>query len=324
MRRGAVVLADGDAGWKLRLGNRDYVALYDASEADRDQSADALFHNLLEPLAGRRPPQANYVAAVAANDGRLHDFFERYGATSYGWIWTRLEPQMRGEDVEDDEVLLIDMKRRFLAARDASQPGLFTGILDGFLDKERWRQCESCSSRHGCPIRFNVHTLSDLRVGPLVRERLHRLLLTVHLRRERRVTVRDLRSALAFILTHDMDCRDVHDAITEGRWPLADSSVYYFNAAFDGSGGEDLLLDEWRQLDPSFTPTPRLDRFLYFHRNPDQIDLIETLFLPVSDRSPPDFVGETPSSRISNLKRRYFFEGDASHSATDRLPAPWR
>ena len=268
-------------------------------------------------LRGRKEPAVKYLAGIAVNDGRLRDFFERNGSTYYPWLWDRLRPQLSDRPCSEGGVLLVDMKRRCLVGSRPEDASLFSGILDRFLDPERWGPCKHCAARRECPIWVNVQVLSDpgLR-GPICR-RLYRLILTVHLRRERRATVRDLRSSLAFLITHDCGCRTIHEERAKGQWPLADTSRYYFNAVFDGSGGPDLLLDEWQQLDPSLVPAPHLDRYLHFHRNQDQLNQIEELFRQASDRPSPTITTPDPRLRIAALKRRYVFE-----AATDRNTGP--
>ena len=215
------------------------------------------------------------------------------------------------------------MKRRCLVGSSPQDACLFSGILDRFLDPQRWEPCRHCVAQHECPIWFNVQSLSDTSLREPIRRRLHRLLLAIHLRRERRATVRDLRSALAFLITHDLGCGTIHEERAKGQWPLADASRYYFNATFDGSGGPDLLLDEWQQIDPALVPAPRLDRYLHFHRNPDQSTCIEALFRRAAARPAPAMASPDYRERIAALKRRYAFEADGGPDAKSKqFPSP--
>ena len=303
---GAAVEAENEAGWKLRLGDATFAALYDASESHEGRSADDLFHDVLEPLRGRKEPEVKYLAGIAVNDGRLRDFFERNGSTYYPWLWDRLRPQLSDRPYSESGVLLVDMKRRCLVGSRPDEPSLFSGILDRFLDPERWKACTHCAARRECPIWANVRSLGDPGLREPISRRLHRLILAMHLRRERRATVRDLRSALAFLITHDCGCETVHQERAKGQWPLADISRYYFNAVFDGSGVPDLLLDEWQQLDPSLVPAPRLDRYLHFHRNQDQLNQIEELFRQAEGRPSPTLASPDPRQRIAALNAAMF------------------
>lgn len=324
--RGGRPEAESPAGWRFRLGDRTYAAIYDASESHHGRSANTLLNEILNPLAGPEPIDTPYTAAIAVNDGRLYDFFERYGESWYPWLWERIRAQRDGEIGGDSRVVLVDLKNRSLIRERPDEPAMFSGILEEFVARDHWRVCEQCAARLECPIRLNALAFQDPTVGPIMRRRLHSLLLGVHLKRERRPTIRDLRSAFAYLITHDLGCEDIHNERRNGVVPLGGSSRLYFNAAFDSSGAPDLLLDEWSQLDPAAVANPRLDRFLYFHRQRDQADAIRALFLepagrpdPVAAADPSDF-----RSWIAMMKRRYFFEGSPhlDHLAQWDLPVP--
>ncbi len=181
--------------------------------------------------------------------------------------------------------------------------------------------------RTHCPIKFNVDSLSDDEAGERVRQRLERLLLAVHLQRERRPTIRDLRSMLAFLITGDRSCREVHRVVDgDGSWHPAD--VLYFESAFSGQGSPDLLLDELRTLDPASAPSARLDRFLFFHRYTDVRPMLQAKFMKFrerseellrSDDSPAD--ARRQAEWIRRTKRRLYFEGDEQELRKANLPA---
>lgn len=318
----AIAEYDDPAGWCLRRGNHSFAALYDASESHEGTSADELFHRLLAPLAGRAEPPAGYTGCVAINDGRLRDFFERNGALRYPWLWDRLRPQLDGKAGDRDGVVLVDMKRRSLATTDPTSPSVLQQILDRFLAPECWEACRGCVARNECPIWWNVQSMSSGVLGPDIRHRLNQLLLGIHLRRERRPTIRDLRSALAFLITHDLGCQDIHRERDEGRSPLTQTTRLYFNAAFSGDGSPDLVLDELQNFDPALVPSPRLDRFLHFHRTKRFFGAVERLFRQVPERPTVDFSLLKETERFQALKRRYFFEAETPGDKPAAMPRP--
>lgn len=311
------------SGWRIRFGDRTFAALYDASESHEGNSADGLVHKILEPVEGEDPPDDGYSAAIAVNDGRLLDFFERNGASRYPWLWNKLAPQLFESQSADSSVVLVDLKRRSVVGEDPLEASIFSRILEKFVEASRWAPCEGCAAREECPIRFNALSFRDPILGPVVRNQLHQLLLAVHLQRERRPTVRDLRSALAFLITHDLGCEDIHKERDAAKWPLADTSRIYSSAVFNRSGSPDLLLDDWGQLDPAVVASPRLDRFLYFNRTTEVAE--EAYAKPaerVHLRIPIDPDGEDEWLRF--MKRRYFFEASRDRELSHRweLPRP--
>ena len=59
------------AGWRMRMGDRTFAAVYDASEARDGKSSDELMN---EALTG----EEHHTALIAVNDGRLLSFFSAY------------------------------------------------------------------------------------------------------------------------------------------------------------------------------------------------------------------------------------------------------
>src|SRR5690606_33951627 len=154
----------------------------------------------------------------------------------------------------------------------------------------------------------------------------HRLMLLTHLRREKRATIRDFRSALAFMLTGDRGCSDVHEARRRGVAPLANRGWLYYNAAHSGEGCPDLLLDEWENMDPAAIASPRLDRHLWFHREPQFASTLQKL-VTMDERRPAVPVistGDTDHEWLASMKRRYFFEADREVVEHSGFPAPAR
>jgi serine/threonine protein kinase len=322
--RGAEIIAADPAGWRLRYQDRTYAALYDASESHGHKGADDLMHDVLRPLAGNHPPRPDYVGIIAANDGRLLDFFERFGGLQYGWLWPQLQSQLLDNRYEEGEVLLIDLKRRSLVQGDGQDRGVFEQILNQFVAHERWTICEGCVARNECPMRANALTFIDPLLSGQVRDRLRDLLLAVHLRRERRPTLRDLRSALSFLLTHDLSCEEVHEERRRGIVPISDSGRLYYNAAVSGAGVPDLLLEEWHQLDPGGTPAPALERYLFLHSRRSEAPMLRELLLEssVRPRVPVTPGAEAPAAWMVSFKRRFYFEGREARSTPPARMVP--
>jgi serine/threonine protein kinase len=322
IRRGATILASGPAGWRIRLHNHEFRALFDASESDSGRSADDVLRQVLQPLEIGSHLNGGYTGLVAINDGRLLQFLDSGGDSVDPQIRTSLRQQLEHAADPSDGVVLVDLKRRSVVAPAGSSLGLFDDILKEFTRPERWAACVSCSARLECPIRFNALSFSDRSLRPATAVGLGTLLKATHLRRERRPTLRDLRSAIAYLITHDVGCADIHAERKRGVSPTAGGARYYFNAAFDGSGGPDLLLDEWATLDPGEVGEPRLDRYLFLRRS-DSSEL-DRLFVGATDRPSlnPALGALDDSDRwVAALKHRYAFEGDASAPAELGLPS---
>jgi hypothetical protein len=137
------------------------------------------------------------------------------------------------------------------------------------LKPEFWEPCQHCAWREQCFIYFNVSALADPASGPPVRERLRTLFEVVHLRRQLHITMRDMRSALSWLLFRDHSCDDVARLLSAHVSPIERLSRLYYDAyAAEGSPPEgrvdDRLVGLLRQIDPAQVANPTIDRTLHF------------------------------------------------------------
>ncbi|MCD2197896.1 protein kinase [Actinomycetospora endophytica] len=246
---GATTLHSDAAGWKKRLGARTFAAVYDASESHGQLSADELLRQALDS------DEDEHTVLLAANDGRVVQFFLNDHAERYPEIAEELARQQAGEPASG-RIVLVDLKRRALALPSGSGiVPLGENILASLTGPERWSSCDECIARAVCPVRGNVELLR----GNAARSALSELLLISHLRRRRRATVRDLRSALAWLITGDLDCGTVHSEHGRGQDPGAGPYRRTPDLAFAPDSG-DYLVQEWAELDPAVLPAPAVAR----------------------------------------------------------------
>lgn len=244
---GATAVHEDAAGWRKRLGGRTFVAVYDASESHGELSSDALIRQALDPDDGDVPSQRTVL--LAANDGRIAQFCAEH-RERYPEITAELDRQLRGSVAEPGaRIVLVDLKRRALALPDLDGPALGANILSSLTALHRWEVCTGCEAREVCPMRANAEQLRSGRARRAVSE----LLLTSHLRRRRRATVRDVRSAFGWLITGDTSCEAVHDDVEKGLDPALGRRA--FDLAFDADSG-DYLVREWADLDPAALPAP--------------------------------------------------------------------
>ncbi len=248
---GAVTVGSDAAGWRKRLDGRTYAAVFDASESHGDLTSDELIREALDPAEGDDP--ARRTVLLAANDGRIAQFCTTHAAR-YPEITAELDRQRAGGEAEEGaRIVLVDLKRRALATPDLDGPALGANVLSSLVALHRWEVCGGCEAREVCPIRRNAE---QLRTGQS-RRAVSELLLTSHLRRRRRATVRDVRSAFGWLITGDVSCDTVHDEVEQGRDPGRDRRA--FDLAFDARSG-DYLVQEWAELDPAELPAPAAAR----------------------------------------------------------------
>lgn len=243
---GGIVEQETLAGWRITMDGRTFAAVYDASEARDGKSSDDL---VMDALDGGD----EHTALIAVNDGRLLSFFASY-SDLYPRCYEAVDAYSRGQIPTTPGIAIVDLKRRSLASTGEDDEGLAGLILASFTSAPLWSACTDCTARNSCPILANRDLLAEAGRGPLLE-----LVKVSHLRRKRRATFRDVRSAFAWTITGDIGCDDVHRAADEGRdLRLADNSLAY-DLAFD-EGNPDYLVSEWSLVDPSMLAAPSVER----------------------------------------------------------------
>ena len=118
--------------------------------------------------------------------------------------------------------------------------------------------------RDKCYAFHNVRTFQDETAGPKVTERLKSLYTLTHLRGRLHITLRDLRSALAFMLVGTRDCAEIHELYRAGpatRSRRRSTSTAGWAARGRMSTASCRLL---REVDIGLASDPKLDRSLDF------------------------------------------------------------
>ncbi|WP_447005885.1 protein kinase domain-containing protein [Saccharothrix isguenensis] len=276
----ADTLHDDEAGWRKQLDGHTFIAVYDASESNGPLSSDEMLRQAIDPGDGEDPDRRTVL--IAANDGRVTQFFTDH-EDLYPNIAEQTLRQRRADTDSNSRVVLVDLKRRALAIPGSETPSLAEAILDLFTAEERWSACTGCAALYSCPIRRNAADLRTSSTAAAVKE----LVLTSHLRRRRRATVRDVRSAFAWLITGDLSCEQIHSERDDGKDPATTDRLLPA-LAFGGASGDNLL-QEWAELDPAELPAPgairtaraRVDVLPDLHEitEPDMRRLKRALFL---------------------------------------------
>ena len=329
--RDAVTLpCDKQNGWRYKLGAHTFVANYDASESSKDKRANDLLNEILAPLRGDYPPRPDlgYTALIAINDGKLREFL--LSNRDYNWLGKQVHRLLDEPDwTVDRRVALVDLKQRSVVGGglgDAERDDLYEQVLLSLLSDDGWSACNGCRARARCPMKFNRDTLADPEKGSLVRGRLRTLLQMTHLRRERHITMRDLRSALAYIVAGTSTCEDIHAEIDAGELPPGWYNRFYFMATFNPFGESEENLTDFALYDPAQVTSPRLDRFLHFRRHGEGREQLERVMAPMPLRSDQPLKALTVSalgrSWYDANKRRLFYEGDVDQLASSQQQLP--
>ena len=271
-RDGAAITALPN-GYRVEWNGRSFLSNLDGSQDQEGQLNDEVLLEFFSPYKDGAPKTSEtHTRLIAINEGRLMDFLTTH-RQAFSELRLAVEEGLRS-GLPQGDTAVVNLNLRSVVAQvpvvSGDEGGLHLSIFDQQLialtNPVLWSACESCDLRSQCYALHNARTFSDATNGSRVRERLRTLYTLVHLRGRLHITLRDLRSALAFTLTSGRDCDEIHDLYREG-----DAQTYlegfYFNAWMGGEGNADRLLKELAALDIARLNEPQLDRALDFHLN---------------------------------------------------------
>lgn len=313
-----------------------YETNYDGSQDEGDRENDAVLETFFEPFGGDVLDGLNgdQVRLIAINEGRLLDFLSnRTYAQRFAGLRRFVMAALDGQ-TNEPRALLVNLNLRAVTAHAAES--VVERQLKAMLRPELWAPCEGCAHRARCPLKHNVDTLRDTTSGAATRERVRRLFEIVHLRRQAHVTMRDLRSALSYLLLRDQSCDDVGRLFARTDADVTEhlARLYYPDAFADhdaeiglSAGGApgtgprparaaaeeravDRLVRRLREADVGLPNEPALDRrldhlpltavpWMTFARTPDAWEVMETL-----RRNAPGPFDGVPFAELLAARRR--------------------
>ena len=302
-------------GWEVDIAGHRFKANYDASESHNGQRSNELLAELFKSFKGNEapPPDIRETVLVAINDGKMHEFL--IGKRDYLWLGREVSwftDEVAGLD-KPGRVVVVDLKQRSVVG-DNYSADLLDGVLDKLVSKDNWEICSNCRAREICPMKFNRDSLASNTSG--IRNRLRRLIQVSHLRRDRHMTIRDMRSLLSYILVGENSCEDIHNELDEDSISPKWTDRLYYSATFNPDGVVEDNLTEFSICDPASTNHPRLDRILWHLHRTQRTDVTDSWSITIHDRSnePNRALNRlaTPLQWMNLVKRRLYFESNES------------
>lgn len=302
----------GGNGAIIAYEGRRLITNLDGSQDEGDRSNDDVLAAFFAPFAGVLPAPPDFeTRVIAINEGRLIDF-----VTAQTDRFHALEKAVMGFVSETsyqlpEWFLLVNLNLRALTiAGHAEGEGnertdsLTHEILKRFSDERLWLPCATCVAHDHCYARTNAATLRDPVLGPRAADRLRETLDLVRLRRRMHISMRDLRSALAYMVAGTRRCDEIVGLATSvdesirSENPLGDKlgldsarallGGHLYNALFaasdkfgpalrDGAAAQDRLLRTTAAVDVAKTANPEDDGRLWrsdempFRVDPDSL-----------------------------------------------------
>lgn len=327
---------ENNNGASFKIKGINYLSNYDGSQDEDERANDQVLEEFFAPFeSATNFDSASEGRIIAINEGRLADFLIKSGKHKI------LEKTIEDFFHEDGNtelptgLLIINLNLRSVVASN-SKKGEFSILrkqIEKISNPSLWKKCETCELKNKCFIRFNIQSYNDSSAGNEIIRRLEWLLRTISYKRELHITIRDLRSFIAWMITRDYNCNEVETLYEKGiEEPQGYWELFYYNisAPKKDSASNDRLIKLIRETDIASTSVPSVDRDLYFapHKPSSFISFenrdIDMVFsfnefkqvLPVYEQD------NTSRELVKNMHRSYrrhhYFEGKKMYES--RLP----
>ena len=327
---------DHKNGAKFDVNGTPYESNYDGSQDEDGKINNEVLESFFNPFEGlTNYNNASEGRVIAINEGRLVEFLKT--SAKYQSLHDTIDQYFYKEGHFDlpPGLMIINLNLRSVTAVDDEEPSLFRQQVKALTKKSLWNKCEGCSIANKCFIKYNVESLNDPASGDEVITRMEWLLRTVGLKRELHITMRDLRSYIAFMISRDHSCEEVESVYTELQHkPEEYWQLYYFNLTnsdYEDSGDNDRLVKLLRETDIGNVAIPNLDRDLFFgqHVNRHYLEFSDRSFNLIDDFNnnkiwaPAHEQTEELLDKIKTIQKTYirhqYFEGRISNYQK-RLP----
>lgn len=265
----ALNIHDHKNGARFKINGVQFESNYDGSQDEDQRANNEVLENFFKPFAElSNYNESNEGRIIAINEGRLVEFLKT--TRKHKTLHDTIENYFYNEGHHElpSGLMIINLNLRSVAAQDNQEPSLFRSQLKALTQKDLWAKCETCPLASKCFIKYNVDSFNDSASGEEIITRMEWLLRTASLKRELHITMRDLRSFIAFTLTRDHECSDIEQLVkaSENK-PESYWQYYYFNItnpAVNDSGNQDRLIKLLRETDIGEVAIPDKDRDLFF------------------------------------------------------------
>jgi len=313
-------------GARFKINDVTYESNYDGSQDEENSVNNDVLEKFFQPFENvKNYSQATEGRIIAINEGRLVEFLTT--SVKHKSLAKLIEDYFyeEGHTQLPDGLMIVNLNLRSVVADDFGEGSLFKNQIKVLTQKTLWTKCKECELAKGCFIKYNVDTLNDTAAGESVINRIEWLIRTVSLKRELHITMRDIRSLIAYMLTHDISCEDLSemkDVNPQKYW-----EYYYFNITnpnLNDSGGKDRLVKLLRETDIGEVAIPHWDRELFFskHNPKDYIEFAERehnlidsfneykSFVPAHEQTPE--LIQAIREKHKTFARHHYFEGKTS------------
>lgn len=279
---------EGIASNVQRLSNRNganfsingvpFQSNYDGSQDEEELANNDVLTEFFKPFEGKNTfKDAPEGRIIAINEGRLVDFLQ--SAEKHRKLYDIIDEYFyqEGKTQLPEGLMIINLNLRSVTAMELGRESLLRSQVKKLTNRDLWGDCNECPLANRCFIKYNVDSFTDSAAGDEVINRLEWLVRTLVYKKELHITIRDLRSMIAYMLTRDLSCTEVGkllEDIDKDVYPQEYYwQFYYFNlTASDMFLGkmipqlhsDDRIVKLLRETDVAMVAIPSADRDLYY------------------------------------------------------------
>jgi serine/threonine protein kinase len=290
-----IELFDSHNGARFDIGGIKYESNYDGSQDENNLKNIDVLRQFFSPFVGLTNfNEAKEGRIIAINEGRLIEYLE--ASPEHKFLYDAIDEYFYKEGVTPlpEGVMVINLNLRSVTALNEQRESLFRQQVKALTAKALWSKCETCPLGNKCFIKYNVDSLSDSAVGSEIISRLEWIVRTIVYKREVHITMRDIRSMIAWLITRDFSCQDIpniiqkeaeltqtyEDAVGDEAKMIAKLNLdlytqqswlrYYFNVTspdsklYNDLQSEDRIVKLLQETDIASVSIPDRDRDLYY------------------------------------------------------------
>ena len=326
---------DAHNGARILLNDIIYQTNYDGSQDEANLKNSDVLKEFFKPFENLKDnfKKAAEGRIIAINEGRLMDFLE--SSPEHKFLYEAIDEYFYKEGASDlpEGVMVINLNLRSVTAVDANGETLLRKQVKALTNPRLWSKCATCPMASRCFINFNVKSLNDTAVGNEIIKRLEWIVRTIVYKREVHITMRDLRSMIAWMITRDYNCASIPSLIQReddiktkleaakeadnksdydflqfayNRVRMENWMRYYFNVTapesklFPDLRSEDRIIKLLRETDIANVAIPDKDRDLYY-KEKNEIDYLAFASRPTAPllKEFNSFLSITPSYDLS-------------------------
>ncbi len=253
----------GNGSW-FEINGHKFLTNYDGSQDEGIKDNDVVLEEFFRVYQGTDTDKwpHNETRLIAINEGRLVDFLSQH-EQHFTALKNLVEQSLIDGSIQN-EVAVVNLNMRdVLASLQNQNQSIFERIIGKMTSAKVWKGCDYCALKDKCYVKHNIATFQDEQTGPKVIERLKYIYKLTSLRNQLHITLRDLRSALSYMLVGKYSCNEIKEIYANGEAEKI-LSGYYFNAWCGSENTQDRLLNLLRETDIAQGTDVRLDRGLDF------------------------------------------------------------